>query len=71
MPLDTINQLEDHDLTYLYVESVFDSSVVTNSILDSEEKFEGRASKIKSYLGSAEKLKAKAEKYQNFTMIPN
>ena len=64
VPLDAINQLEDHDLIYLYVESVFDSSVVTNSVLDSEKSLKVGQVKIKSYLGSAEKLKAKAEKYQ-------
>ena len=65
VPLDTINQLEeDHDLTYLYVESVFDSSVVTNNVLDTEKSLKVGQVKIKSYLGSAEKLKAKAEKYQ-------
>ncbi len=68
--LDVINQLNDHDLTYLYVESVLGSSVATNSGIDSNKNLEVGQVKIKSYVGTAESLKSKARQHEKLDEDP-
>ena len=68
--VDVINQLKDHDLTYLYVESVFGSSVLTNSLPNSEKGLKVGQVKLKSYVGTAAKLKSKAAQHEQLDDDP-
>ena len=70
VPLGAINQLEDHDLTYFYVESVLGSTVNTNSATNSDKSLEVGQVRLKSYIGSALNLKDKAKNYENLNDDP-
>ncbi len=68
--LGALNQLEDHDFMYFYVESVPGSTVNTNSGLNSDQSLEEGQVRLKSYIGNASDLKDKAKIHKNLNDDP-
>lgn len=66
-----IDQLEDHDIVYLYVDSIAGSTVSTNSSTNSDKHLNVGQVQIKSYIGSGEVLKAKATIHEKLNDDPD